>query len=73
MFEDEQLLMAIQQIARIKHLQLLMQLEKEGITITDKIDSNLPKVIGWEAGFYLDDYGSSTLERVIDLHKENNV
>ena len=73
MFEDEQQLMALQQIARIMHLQVLMQLEKEGIAISDKTDAKMPMIIQAEAGFYLEDYGCGTLERLIELHKENNV
>ena len=73
MFDDEKVVMALQQLARIKHLELLMQIEKEGIAITDKIDMKMPMIIAAEAGFYLEDYGCHTLERLIELNKENNV
>jgi len=73
MFNDEQIVMSLQQIARVLHLQLLMQIEKEGLAITDKIDRKMPVIIQAEAGFYLEDYGCETLERLIEQHKENNV
>jgi hypothetical protein len=74
MFDDEKVVMAIQQIARIKHLELLMQIEKEGISITDKIDSHMPLLIASEAGYYLDDYACDTLERLLHQYRgEKNV
>jgi hypothetical protein len=70
MFDDEKMLIALQQIARIKHLELLLKIEKEGMAVSDKIDAHMPMIIVAEIGYYLDDYGCDLLERLIDDHKE---
>jgi len=69
MFDDEKMLIALQQIARIKHLELLLKIEKDGMAVTEKIDAKMPMIIAAEIGYYLDDYGCDTLERLIDDHK----
>ena len=74
MFNDEQIVMALQQLARIKHLELLMQIEKEGMAISEKIDAHMPMIIAAEAGYYLDDYGCDALERLLEQRRgEKNV
>ena len=69
MFDDEKMLIAVQHIARIKHLELLLKIEKDGMAVTDKIDAHMPMIISAEIGYYLDDYGCDLLQRLIDDHK----
>jgi len=62
---------ALVQLVRIKHVELLMKIEKEGIVITDKIDAKMPAIISHTAGFYIEDYTLKDLERAIARGKES--
>jgi len=70
---DDSATAALIQLTRIKHLEMLIQIEKEGISVSDKIDAHMPMIISTEAAYYLDDYALSSLERLISLAKERNV
>ena len=73
MFEESAQL-AIIQLSRIKHLELLMKLQKEEVMITEKIDLRLNEIISIEAAYYFDDFCVETLKRLIAAHKgETNV
>jgi hypothetical protein len=69
MFEESAQL-AIIQLSRIKHLELLMKLQDREVMITEKIDANLNQIISIEAAYYFDDYAVETLKRLLEAHRK---